>query len=434
MFGDVTDGHGSAARSWIRGAATCGRVLLVGGLVGCSGGEGATPPKVSKQPLQIVPTSITLAPYEGGGRLIATWPASVQAPLRIDWVSGNTAIAYAGAATGTRGDTGIVSAHAVGTTTVTAVPDTSSLLTSTSVAVTVSASWPTRWIRENRGFGANFTGIFARSPTEIYATATTSPTLRFDGTQWSVVGNVNPNGWMVGTDVWASAPNDVWVVGPYGQSYRYIGSVWTSFSLGNGGDLHGIWGASAGDVYVVGDSGVIGHYNGTALVREQSPTSKRLRDVWGSGPNDVWAVGDEGVIVHRDASGWRLVPLPSTVTSPPYFEGVWGSSASNVYAVGRGFMPMNGGDIWQYDGSTWRQVLNLGPSPLHSVWGTGPDDVYAVGGLPQSGLRIVLHFGGQEWRRVQLPLQVSESYYAVGGSGRLDIIIAGYGGIWRGTP
>ncbi len=52
---------------------------------------------------------------------------------------------------------------------------------------------------------------------------------------------------------------------------------------------------------------------------------------------------------------------------------VWGTSASDVYAVGVW------GTILHYDGTAWNDVGDPNMSLLYGVWGTSSGDVHAVG-------------------------------------------------------
>ena len=54
------------------------------------------------------------------------------------------------------------------------------------------------------------------------------------------------------------------------------------------------------------------------------------RSVWGSGASDVWAVGDSGTILHWDGSAWTSASSGTTFA----LFGVWGSGANDVWAVG----------------------------------------------------------------------------------------------------
>ncbi|UCG87456.1 MAG: hypothetical protein JSW71_02615, partial [Gemmatimonadota bacterium] len=48
--------------------------------------------------------------------------------------------------------------------------------------------------------------------------------------------------------------------------------------------------------------------------------------------NDVFAVGYNGTIVHYDGAGWSAMTSGTGVE----LRGVWGTSSSDVFVVGRG--------------------------------------------------------------------------------------------------
>jgi hypothetical protein len=60
------------------------------------------------------------------------------------------------------------------------------------------------------------------------------------------------------------------------------------------------------------------------------PTNNSLQGVWGSSGSDVFAVGSGGTILHYDGTGWSAM---SSGTNG-LLGGVWGSSGSDVFAVG----------------------------------------------------------------------------------------------------
>lgn len=57
-----------------------------------------------------------------------------------------------------------------------------------------------------------------------------------------------------------------------------------------------------------------------------------LAAVWGSSASDVFAVGQAGTILHYNGSTWRRMPS-GTATG---LKGVWGESTGEVFAVGSG--------------------------------------------------------------------------------------------------
>lgn len=103
----------------------------------------------------------------------------------------------------------------------------------------------------------------------------------------------------------------------------------------------------------------------------QRPTlfGTSLLGVWGSSPSDVWAVGVAGTIVRYDGTKWALVQSGTG----PDLRAVWGSSASDVWFVGAG------GTILHYDGTAISSVASGTTNDLSGVYGGGATNVFAVG-------------------------------------------------------
>ena len=80
-----------------------------------------------------------------------------------------------------------------------------------------------------------------------------------------------------------------------------------------------------------------------ALVSTGCPPSDSLSDVWGTSSSDVYAVGWGGTILHYDGHAWEEMPSGTTEG----LSGDWGASSSDVFAVGRG------NTILHYDGRAW---------------------------------------------------------------------------------
>jgi hypothetical protein len=133
---------------------------------------------------------------------------------------------------------------------------------------------------------------------------------RWDGTMWTAQPQVRTDQDHVWYAVWASGPNDIWVVGQLAYIQHWNGTTWEDSDPGNdasGGvlsvNLYGVWGAAPNDVWAVGEGGTIIHFNGAqwslfAGGGGMGPTTRTLHGVWGSSANDVWAVGDNGTILH----------------------------------------------------------------------------------------------------------------------------------------
>ena len=145
----------------------------------------------------------------------------------------------------------------------------------------------------------------------------------------------------------------------------------------------------------------------------QSGTGMALLSVWGSSGSDVFAVGDGGTILHYDGSGWSPQVSGTTLN----LDGVWGSSGSDVFAVGPG------GTILHYDGTVWRAQAGVPDVCLGDVWGTAGGDVFAFG---PGGL---LRQDGETWTALGAPAGAVGGFPGCGrlwGSSPTDIFGVGY--------
>ena len=60
------------------------------------------------------------------------------------------------------------------------------------------------------------------------------------------------------------------------------------------------------------------------------PQGNLVKGIWGSSASDVYAVGRWGAIAHFDGVSWSKVDFQSSTD----FNAVWGSSSSDVFVVG----------------------------------------------------------------------------------------------------
>jgi len=169
------------------------------------------------------------------------------------------------------------------------------------------------------------------------------------------------------------------------------------------------------------------------MMRDESE-QVTLVSVWGSSPSDVFAVGPgpydiETGIVHYNGDTWSQMSL---FVDAYQLSGVWGSSSSDVFAVGNGYaITPNGGystgpAVFHYDGASWSfpSMPISGPLPgLSGVWGASPSDVFAVGGNYDASGAPIYHYDGVSWSRMPNDFQTSLS--AVWGASHTDVIAAG---------
>jgi hypothetical protein len=87
---------------------------------------------------------------------------------------------------------------------------------------------------------------------------------------------------------------------------------------------------------------------------------------------DVLALSNGGAILRGDKDGWT-----GDLTRFQYMSDVWPSPDGQAFAVG-------GGTVTRYDGArwTWKEILG---GNLWGVWGTSSTDVFAVGDVNRTG-------------------------------------------------
>jgi len=124
------------------------------------------------------------------------------------------------------------------------------------------------------------------------------------------------------------------------------------------------------------------HYNGSTWSYMSSETPDDLYGVWGSSASDVFAVGPYGTILHYNGSIWSSMSSGTT----DRLNGVWGSSASDIFVVGAN------GTILHYNGSDWTAMTSGTTDSLYGVWGSSASDIFVVGA---NG--TILYYNGSIW-------------------------------------
>lgn len=109
----------------------------------------------------------------------------------------------------------------------------------------------------------------------------------------------------------------------------------------------------------------------------------------------------------REDGDWRL----EGIQLERDLHGIWGSSASHVYAVGAD------GLVLFYNGNAWTQQPIGTTADLHAVSGRAAQDVWAVGDDA-----TVRHFDGLAWQVIDAP---ADDYRAVATRAGADVFVAG---------
>lgn len=101
-----------------------------------------------------------------------------------------------------------------------------------------------------------------------------------------------------------------------------------------------------------------------------------LMSVWGTSPTDVWAVGADALdgsgptVLHFDGAAWSEVE--TGVEGDLWW--VFGFQGGPVYMGG------SGGNILRYEGGELTRMPTPGTGVVFGIWGAAEDDLWAVGG------------------------------------------------------
>jgi hypothetical protein len=219
---------------------------------------------------------------------------------------------------------------------------------------------PSGWVEDRQPGFTDWNGIWGTGPSDVYLVGIDTIS-HYDG---SFTTTAFPSTWI--NDVSGTSTNDVWAVARAGKVLHRNAGGW-SVTTPTAQGLEGVFALAPTDVWAVGDSGTILHYTGS-WTSVPSGTGEYLLAVWASGPHDVYAVGTGGTVRHYDGTMWRAVTVPTTVR----LNAVWGFAPDDVWIAG------NGGALLHYDGAVWSSY-EAGAQDLLDLWGSSSTNVFAVG-------------------------------------------------------
>jgi len=209
--------------------------------------------------------------------------------------------------------------------------------------------------------------------------------------------------------------------------------AWTVMPTPDQGGNRALWGASATNVYAANNTGIL-RYNGTSWSQVEAVRWRGMYDVYGTSASNVWAVGENGMILRFNGTTWTAWRFDGTSVTP-YNLNTWDLPGQKITL--RSVFPIpgtsmigivgDGGTALVYDGasfSTW-SIYNTGNnSAITNVWGTSYFDLYIT-----TADGLLQHFDGYNLSTVtgvsapggmnSVWGTASNNVYAVGGGGML---------------
>ena len=152
-----------------------------------------------------------------------------------------------------------------------------------------------------------------------------------------------------------------------------------------------------------------------------------LFSLWGSSPTDIWAVGSGSsslvTLWHYDGTGWSR----NTSSLSSNLMSVYGFAQNDVWATS------SPGGIYHYNGQQWSLAYANSISGTHpgfdNIWGDAANNIYAVGAIDtiSGGYKgEIAHYDGSAWSLVSIAdyrvsfngikrgVKESEKYYLMG--------------------
>jgi hypothetical protein len=268
--------------------------------------------------------------------------------------------------------------------------------------------------------GNSLYDIWGSSGSDMFAVGEYGTILHYDGISWELMSSgTTAHLW----SVWGSSPTDVFAGGA-GVILHYDGYTWSQINS-DCGHILSVWGSSSYDVFAGTYYGIL-HYNGQDWTQVAWLPNYSVHGIWGSSATDVYAVGSSDwsaenpnhlIIYHYDGYSWLRIYESSSYTLG---LAIWGSSSSNIFVVGysyEGYAP-----ILHYDGITWGEIASNTAASLNAVWGTSASDVYVAG---SSG--TILHYDGITWVSISSAAQVH--LRGIWGGSSNDVFVVGECGI-----
>lgn len=166
-----------------------------------------------------------------------------------------------------------------------------------------------------------------------------------------------------------------------------------------------------------------------------------LSGAWGSSPHDIFVVGGNdrrGEVYHFDGASWREMRIPPV----RLLVWVFGFAPDNVYAVGVA------GKAIHYDGTAWTLLETGTTEDLWGIWGETPAEMWIVGGGfgpddPTPDEPLLMRFDGRRFEGLPFPVNdrgakalfkvwgIGSKVFAVGENG---LIIQYNGTQWGQVP
>jgi len=213
--------------------------------------------------------------------------------------------------------------------------------------------------------------------------------IHWDGTQWNLERNLYSGIAVPGQAVFGFNENELYVVA--GSTFKWDGISWTDLNVPFGifdGNVNKFWGTSSSNLFFVGGNGTLVHYNGSDWTKLDSGTDMNIGDICGFDDGSFYCVAGTDIaqpnefLIYKDGQLQNII-----LHNENSKNSLWGSSTTDIYAVGEGIFHYNGNSLQM------KEWPNDVPKILmSSVRGTASNNIFICGHFA-----FIMHYNGMDW-------------------------------------
>lgn len=217
------------------------------------------------------------------------------------------------------------------------------------------------------GLSGDLQNLWASAADDVWVIGT-GGLFRYDGVSWTQLAPPQGHGlW----GLFGHASNDVWISGADGRSAHWDGSSWSPFEVEPGMYLFDIHGAASGDTWAVGNSGTFVRLTPTAVSRTNVGFTSHVNAVWEDGAGGAWLAAEDGYVVHSDGQTFTPFRIGDQYDD---FIGIGGLAANEVWAVTKNR------ELFLYDGKDWSASGSLSATDgaVLGLWAAPPSELWIL--------------------------------------------------------
>lgn len=176
-----------------------------------------------------------------------------------------------------------------------------------------------------------------------------------------------------------------------------------------------VWAYDEENLFIGGMDGAILKYDGKRTVKFKIDFKGWIFCIAGKSPQEVYAACQDSMVLKFNGTKWETF---QQFEGKNRFLTLWTSRDKNIPDI---FVGGDYGNIYHYDGKSWRKMDSGVHSRIWCLWGTRPDNMYAAINEKDR----ILHYDGKSWTPIMIPKSDKCTYYSVYGFSENEVYLGG---------